>query len=98
MPDRRRRRTAHGAYVELASIALHRQRLLQEHKGAQTRNLQIEEQIRKMERLSKTIQSLADRPDEPLLEAIRRNTEPEVEPGEKLESRESRVREKEFRY
>jgi len=105
MPDRRRRRTAHGAYVELAAIALHRQRLLQEHKAAQKRNLQIEDEIRKLERLSKTVQRLAENPDEPLLEAIRQETtvkgqEPPkcAAAGEKVGSHDAGVREKEFTY
>ncbi|MBI4864502.1 MAG: hypothetical protein HY815_30225 [Candidatus Riflebacteria bacterium] len=103
MPDRRRKRTAHGAYVELAALALHRQRLLHEYKSAQKRNVEIEEQLRKLERVSMTIQRLAESPDEPLLEALREESRLRNEPEQNPDAQERGVRapgvrEKEFVY
>jgi hypothetical protein len=96
LPDRRRRRTVHGAYVELATLALHRKRLLQEYKLAKRRSEEISDQIRHMEAQAKIIQRLAENPDEPLLESIRQGGRTVTH--QKGEDHAAGVREMEFDY
>ncbi len=50
--DGRRRRTAHGAYMELAALAMQKERLLKERQVAAGRNEDIDGRIREMEHQS----------------------------------------------
>ena len=60
--DQRRARTPHGAYLELASLALHKHRLLKERHFAETRNAAIEAQIREMDRKAAVLQTFVEDP------------------------------------
>ena len=60
--DRRRARSPHGAYLELASLALHKHRLLREHQSAEARNAEIETQIREMDRKSGVLRTFVEDP------------------------------------
>lgn len=60
--DRRRARTPHGAYLELASLALHKYRLLQERRFAESRNAEIEAQIHDMDRKTVVLRSFVEDP------------------------------------
>ena len=60
--DRRRARSSHGAYLELAALALHRQRLVKEAQAAEARNAAIEERIQQMDRQSVVLRSFIENP------------------------------------
>lgn len=60
--DRRRARSPHGAYLELASLALHKHRLLKERQFAEARNATIETQIREMDRKSGVLRTFVEDP------------------------------------
>ena len=62
MTDRRRARTPHGAFLELASLALHRHRLRKEQQTAAARNAAIEIEIRAMDRKAALLQTFIEDP------------------------------------
>lgn len=70
--DQRRSRTPHGAYLELASLALHKHRLLKERQFAETRNEAIDAQIREMDRKSGVLRSFVEDPRSFVVEEPRR--------------------------
>ena len=96
--DRRRARTPHGAYLEIASLALHKHRLMKEHQTAEARNAAIEEQIREMDRKVVALRTFVEDPSSFVLEPPRTPVargptgEPENRPANPT------IREQELRY
>ena len=98
--DRRRARTPHGAYLELACLALHKHRLLKERQGFEARNAEIEARVREMDRKVVALRTfvedpssfVAAAPQSPNLAASQPVTKVERKPGGPT------IREQEFGY
>jgi len=98
--DQRRARTPHGAYLELACLALHKHRLLKERQGFEARNAEIEARVREMDRKAGVLRSFVEDPrsfaveppQSPNLAASQPVTKVERKPGGPT------IREQEFRY
>ncbi|MGD0089825.1 MAG: hypothetical protein ABSE73_07880 [Planctomycetota bacterium] len=98
--DRRRARTPHGAYLELASLALHKHRLLKERQFAESRDAAIEAQIGEMDRKATVLRSFVEDPQAFTLPAPGHpgtHTNPAAEPAASIPSG-TAVREQEFGY
>ena len=96
--DRRRARTPHGAYLELACLALHKNRLLKERQGFEARNAEIEARVREMDRKAAALRTFVEDPNSFVLEPPRTPTarEPAMEPENRPAN--PAIREQELRY
>ena len=74
--DGRRRRTAHGAYMELAALAMQKERLLKERQVAAGRNEDIDGRIREMEHQSALLLASIESHDRQIRQGIEGPGEP----------------------
>ena len=72
LSGKQRMRTCHGAYLELASLALHRERLLRESGAFEQRNADIAYRVRDLDRQAALLHTYLEKPDPALLAACRR--------------------------
>jgi len=96
--DRRRARTPHGAYLEIASLALHKHRLMKEHQAAEVRNAAIEDQIREMDRKVVALHTFVQDPKSFVLGPPRTPAAREPTEGPENKPANPAIREQELRY
>ena len=98
LTDGRRARTPHGAYLELASLALHKHRLLKERHFAESRNAAIEAQIREMDRKTGVLRSFVEDPRSFTVRPPERPMAGEPNGGPSTDPASPAIREQELRY
>jgi hypothetical protein len=70
LTDTRRARSIHGAYLELAALALQRQRLLQERRSALVRAQEIDDRVVLMGKQAAVLLRYIEHPDPAVLQAL----------------------------
>ena len=71
LTDRRKIRSAHGAYLQLSSIALQRQRLSQEIKAADKRAKVLQGELRKLDQRAEILRRYLDTKDASVLDLLK---------------------------